>query len=128
MSLSAEDQLAIMDLSARYTHASDAHQAEAFADLFTDDGVIEGGPGGPAAGRDAIVAFAQGVNTNMPTVTHYVSNLSINGEGAAAKMTSYLNLMDKGDEGAKTVFMARYEDELVKTDGSWKFAKRNIVF
>ena len=122
--LSADDQLAIMDLSARYCHATDSHNAEAWADTFTADGAIEA-PQGTSQGRDALIQFSQGVNTGMPTVRHYVSNLVICGEGDSATMSSYLNLINT--DGNATVFTAIYEDEIVRVDGEWKFARRKIV-
>ncbi|MCY3507014.1 MAG: nuclear transport factor 2 family protein [Chloroflexota bacterium] len=122
--LSAEDRLAIMDLSARYCHATDSHNAEAWADTFTADGAIEA-PQGVSQGRDALIQFSQGVNTNMPTVRHHVSNLVIDGDGDSATMSSYLNLINT--DGNATVFTAMYEDQLSRVDGEWKFAHRKIV-
>ena len=122
--LSAEDQLAIMDLSARYCHATDSHNAEAWADTFTADGAIEA-PQGTSQGREALIQFSQGVNTGMPTVRHYVTNLVICCEGDSATMSSYLNLINT--DGNATVFTAIYEDEIVRVDGEWKFARRKIV-
>ena len=122
--LSAEDRLAIMDLSARYCHATDSHNAEAWADTFTAEGAIEG-PQGTSQGREALVQFAQGVNGGMPTVRHHVSNLVISGDGDNATMSSYLNLINT--EGNATVFTATYEDQLARDGGEWKFAHRKIV-
>lgn len=122
--LSAEDRLAIMDLSARYCHATDSHDSEGWADTFTADGAIEA-PQGTSQGRDALVQFSQGVNTGMPNVRHHISNLVICGEGDSATMKSYLNLINT--EGNATVFTATYEDQIVRVDGEWKFAHRKIV-
>ncbi len=122
--LSADDQLAIMDLSARYCHATDSHNAEEWADTFTADGAIES-PQGTSQGRDALLQFAQGVNTAMPTVRHHVSNLVICGEGDSATMKSYLNLINTADNS--TAFTAIYEDEIVRDGDEWKFARRKIV-
>ena len=105
--LSAEDRLAIMDLSARYCHATDSHNAEAWADTFTADGAIEG-PQGTSQGRDALMQFAAGVNGAMPKVRHHVSNLVISGDGDSATMSSYLNLINT--DGNATVFTATYEE------------------
>ncbi len=122
--LSAEDQLAIMDLSARYCHATDSHDSEGWADTFTADGAIEA-PQGTSQGRDALIQFSQGVNTGMPNVRHHISNIVICGEGDSATMKSYLNLINT--EGNATVFTATYEDQIVRVDGEWKFAHRKIV-
>ena len=122
--LSAEDRLAIMDLSARYCHATDSHNAEAWADTFTADGAIEA-PQGTSQGRDALMQFAAGVNGAMPKVRHHVSNLVISGDGDSATMSSYLNLINT--DGNATVFTATYEDQIARVDGEWKFAHRKIV-
>ena len=42
MPLSIEDELEIMGLLARYNHAIDGRDAEAWADTFTEDGLFEG--------------------------------------------------------------------------------------
>lgn len=122
--LSAEDQLAIMDLSARYCHATDSHDSEGWADTFTADGAIEA-PQGTSQGRDALIQFSQGVNTGMPNVRHHISNIVICGEGDSATMKSYLNLINT--ESNATAFTATYEDQIVRVDGEWKFAHRKIV-
>ena len=122
--LSADDQLAIMDLSARYCHATDSHDAEGWADTFTADGAIEA-PQGTSQGREALIQFSQGVNAAMPKVRHHVSNLVICGEGDSATMKSYLNLINT--DGNATVFTAIYEDEIVRVGDEWKFARRRIV-
>ena len=122
--LSADDQLLIMDLSARYCHATDTHDPERWADTFTADGTIES-PQGAFSGRDALIEFSKGVHASMPTARHHISNIVICGEGDTATMKSYLNLINAADNS--TAFTATYEDELAKIDGEWFFTLRKIV-
>src|SRR5688572_5891522 len=52
-----EDRLAIRELTARYNHAFDAQDAEAFADTYVEDGqTLHEEPGRSHGGRDAFIA------------------------------------------------------------------------
>jgi uncharacterized protein (TIGR02246 family) len=52
---------AIKKLKARYCQCADERDAEGFANLFTEDGVFEGGAFGRGQGRAGVAAFLRGV-------------------------------------------------------------------
>ena len=57
---------------------------------------------------------------------HYVSNISINGEGDEAFVTSDLIVMEV-EESPRVVATARYDrSRVVRTPGGWKFAHRRL--
>lgn len=123
MTLSIEDRLEILDLAARYSHATDQGDGEALADTFTDDGVFEGA-GEPRKGRAAHVAAT---NARPPGVVmrHFVSNPVIEGDGDQATMKLYVEVKNLADE-AKPLLVGCYHDELRRVDGRWKFARRVV--
>jgi len=123
--LDAADKLEILELAARYNHAIDFGDGEAWADTFTPDGVFKGGGPGPVQGREALAAFVGGFAQNMAGARHWTNNHVIDGDGDSATHTCYLNLIQTKD-GAKSVVTARYNDEVVKVDGAWKFASRTV--
>ena len=123
--LDAADKLEILELAARYNHAIDFGNGEAWAGTFTEDGVFKGGGPGPVQGREALAAFVGGFAQNMAGARHWTNNHVIDGDGDSATHTCYLNLIQTKD-GAKSVVTARYNDEVVKVDGAWKFASRTV--
>ena len=68
MPLSAEDVTAIEQLVARHYYAYDERDPDAFADTFTDDGVLELG-GRKHEGREALVRFVTGRRDRFPFQT-----------------------------------------------------------
>ena len=57
MPLTTADTLEILDLIARYNHAIDSDDGEAYADTYTDDGVFQY-PRGSARGRRELAELA----------------------------------------------------------------------
>ena len=57
MPLTAEDREEMIELVARYNHAIDSRDAEAWADTFTEDGRFYVPPKHDVRGREALVAF-----------------------------------------------------------------------
>lgn len=123
MALSVEDRLDILELVARYNHAIDSGNGKAWADTFTEDGVFETARG-KTEGRDALQKFVEGMAANMPGIRHWNNNHVIEGDGDKATHTCYLMLLRPEADPA---FTSRYEDSLVKVNGQWKFAHRNVV-
>ena len=126
MALSVDDRLEILNLLGKYNFAIDFGQAEDWANTFTDDGVFES-PISSARGRAELIAFAQaGASAN---VRHWVNNVVMDGDGAAATTDVYLILYQLGGEGGPSYLVAgRYNDTLAKVGGAWKFRHRKVTF
>lgn len=85
-------------------------------------------------GREQLLNFAAAVlsthaHRQQPGY-HWVSNLLIKGDGEQATITCYLRVMAgktaaSAEAATSTGF---YCDQLVKTEGWWKFANRSAVF
>ncbi|MCS6924338.1 MAG: nuclear transport factor 2 family protein [Candidatus Binatia bacterium] len=124
-----EEKFAIQELIARYNHAIDFGNYEAWVECFTEDGVFEGSAG-RFAGRAELQKFTEQFNTmrtNLPNVRHCVMNTVTEVEGDTAVSSSYLQLVTTGKEGTKIVFTGRYDDKLVKVDGKWRFKERKVT-
>jgi uncharacterized protein (TIGR02246 family) len=125
-----EDRLAIKDLFVRYTTALDAGDVETVVGCFTADAVLESPAIGVIAGREAIRAFARRFATlraNGTQFRHMISNLAAEIEGDRAGATCYLLVLITRDGRSRQLPPGRYECELVKDDGQWRF-RRRVVF
>lgn len=134
-----DDRAQIEDLQARYLFAFDWNDADAYANTFTEDGVLNFG-WGEIKGRTAIRDFIasgeedrtqQRANTpagERPRVgRHIISNIVVKIDGDRATGRAYWTHMTTGPTGYGTVdFFGHYEDEMVKVDGAWLFASRHV--
>lgn len=123
VALSAEDRLAILNLTARYNFAIDNGEADVWASTFTADGVFDSMMG-THSGTAELQAFAADFAVKMAGAEHWVSNQEINGDGETATHRCYLQLIKV--ESGESLGRAKYNDELVKVDGEWKFTKRIV--
>lgn len=129
---------AIKELKYQYARRSDrvfnepGHaSAVALADIFTDDGVLELGPFGSFAGRDALInAFENILPQGTKWSTHYMTNpdIHVDVEGGTATANWYYLIQSlPAAEGASlTQFFGAYDDEYVKTESGWKI-KRTVT-
>jgi uncharacterized protein (TIGR02246 family) len=110
-----EDRDEILQLLYRYNHAVDGADAEAWADTFTPDGVLDAG-GRVMSGRDEFVAFAKTVSG----IRHMVVNPIVEVSGDSAHVRAYLMVLRGGAIGSVGI----YDDQVVRTDDGWRFIKR----
>jgi hypothetical protein len=134
MSGVARDRAEIADLLARYLFAMDWHDADAYA----EDGVLDYAMG-TTVGREAIraeaTAFKQNIGRifvdwqgNPAKLRHLVHQKALRVEGDRAWHTGlWWEMTNGGPEGSvATPSFGIYEDELVRVDGRWLFARRKI--
>jgi ketosteroid isomerase-like protein len=133
----SDDRAAIENLQARYMFALDWQDPEAYAATFAPDGVLVSAIA-QAQGREAIHAEVVKMRDNdlkaaQPGLfafsrRHVITNvvLEINGERATGRAywIGYIN--DNPDRKPELEGYGHYEDELVKLDGEWLFARRTI--
>jgi uncharacterized protein (TIGR02246 family) len=131
----AEDRAAIEDLMARYLFALDFFDADAYAETFTEDGVLDWA-GGQVEGREAIRAEAASMKARMAevfgpqtTIRHFVTNIAISVEGdRASTRAAWFEAYGEGPGSSPRMgTFGHYEDELVRTGGRWLFRRRRIV-
>ena len=134
-----DERAFIEDLQARYMFAFDYGDPQGYAGTFTPDGVLDYG-GGEIKGREAIAKFiadgrkrteevrAKTPQGEQPSVgRHIINNMAIKIDGDKARGVAYWTHMTSGSNGRGTVdFFGHYEDEMVKVNGEWLFARRRI--
>ncbi len=128
----SEDRADIHRLLIDYGRTLDARDFDAFAALFAEDGVYVAGTGEPASGAEAGEAmrrvFAENALGFAEPNYHLFFNETVEFTGPDnATATSQSLYMVPGEGGApRAAMMARYEDELVREEGRWKFARRVV--
>lgn len=122
------DDQAIQNLIARFAHHLDGREFEQWCQLFVEDGSFN-----QRIGRDAIreMILAGELNTN-PELSrkHAMTNIVVEVEGDTATSTCDMCMFDRRGTDAPWVLagVGRYEDKLVKVDGSWFFQHRELHF
>ena len=130
MALSGADRLAILELAARYNQLMDWGDAAGWADCFTPNVVFHvvfnGGPKLQARGRGELIAFMQRLVARDRPARHWTNNAIIEGDGAAARLTLYLLVVDVTRDGPRPSHLGVYHDELVRTADGWRFQERRL--
>ena len=129
----SEDRAAIHALLMAYGETLDARDFYGFARLFARDGTYGGGAGGKGQ-RAAEAAetlrriFAENPSGAGEPNFHLFFNEVVRFTGPdSAAATSKSLWMVPGDNGAPApALMAEYDDIIVREDGEWKFARRQV--
>jgi hypothetical protein len=118
----AEERALIENLQARYLFALDFKDHDLYVTTFMQDGILDVG-NGPVVGREAIKAAV----ANMPGGRHHITNLVVRIDGDRATGRAGWMHTGKNAEGRMTIGgFGHYEDDLVKVNGEWLFARRRI--
>jgi len=121
-----EDQLEIAQLRAQYCHLLDDRRWSEFADLFTADGEFEGLE--LVRGREAILEFfSERVPKLAENFWHFCTNgtVELRNDTATGRISmEYLSVT----KGVSYVSAGHYDDEMVRSDGRWRFKSRRITF
>jgi hypothetical protein len=118
----AEERALIENLQSRYLFALDFKDHDLYVTTFTEEGILDVG-NGAVVGREAIKAAV----ANMPGGRHHITNLVLRIDGDRATGRAAWMHTGKNAEGRMTIGgYGHYEDDLVKVDGEWLFARRRI--
>ncbi|HWV87615.1 MAG TPA: nuclear transport factor 2 family protein [Capillimicrobium sp.] len=125
-----EDTEAIRRLFQAYQRALDSMDFRAYSRLFARDGVFVAGDM-VATGPDEIFALVDAMpQSGLLTEKtgddfHLVSNIDIEVDGDRARATSTWSYIVRAeDDTPRLEKLGHYEDELVREDGEWRFARR----
>ncbi len=121
----AENVEKIRNLKARYCDLCDeGYDADGLCDLFTEDGVWDGGSLGVFKGRENLHNFFSKLPETLSLAIHHVTNSSIliSDDGLSAEARWYLIQMATLKRGNQAVWLTgRYVDQIVLREGSWNF-------
>jgi hypothetical protein len=125
MGLTTDDLVEIQGLAARYNHAVDSGDSEGFIACFTEKGVLSAGVI-ELEGHSALGDFAKNFAGSVREPRHIATNVVIDGDGDKATLKAYIQMYTlDGDPGKQVLSTSgKYDDQLAKEDGSWKFTKR----
>ena len=121
-----EDKEEIQNLLLDYGRSLDARDFATYSSLFAKDGEWVGGFGS-VTGPANIKAFMEknmGTQPNTAKNYHLLSNFVITVNGDTATAWSRWAFVVPGERGAAISQAGRYDDELVRENGRWKFKKR----
>ena len=122
------DRAAIYDLFTRYCCALDNGEVETVVACFTADAALRS-PVIDLKGHDEIRAFAGRFAAQRAAGTqfrHLVTNIAAEIDGLRATATAYLLVLISQNGGHHTLPPGRYECELVKQEGEWRFSRRTV--
>ena len=136
---SIEDRLAIAEQLAHYSYRWDAKDSDGFADLFTDDGVMERRRGGElvsgsrVVGRQAILDYAkashQGRLADRQTRHHFSALvfLELSTDSAVTENMALITHQTADDRAPFISASGIYRNTWKKTDQGWKIAERVLA-
>ncbi|MEV6904275.1 nuclear transport factor 2 family protein [Amycolatopsis sp. NPDC051372] len=128
--LSTDDQLAILELAARYWQAVDTGDLLGFANTFTPDGELENFAG-VTKGRKALAQWLKDFEPERLGNRHYtVNHLIIKIDTDTASVWSYLvvtSVEPPKQNTPRVAALARFDDRVVRVDGEWLFAHRTMT-
>ena len=128
-----EDKTAVSELLARSAFGLDAKNLDLLESCFTDDAnfslAIEGVPEvSKFVGREEIMGLFKGaLDVQTDERKHVISNIWYQEEGdESATAVSYLSLFATENGLTILVTTGLYTDKVVKADGAWKVADRDL--
>lgn len=116
------DRIAIRELHATYADAASRQDKQQWLDCFTDEGVWETSMG-PFSGKAALAARWDELFATMDAMLYVSVTGSVHVDGDRASATDHVREVARIG-GAVMKFAARYDDDCVRIDGEWKFARR----
>ena len=124
-----EDKFAIEELIARYNQSLDSGDYVTWVACWAEDATLDG-IGKLLTGKPQIQAFADqyegSTRSKINALKHYTVNILSRIDGDTATSSSYLQLVNTTDKGVKILFTGRYEDDLIRINGQWQFARRKL--
>ncbi|MCX7162190.1 MAG: nuclear transport factor 2 family protein [Betaproteobacteria bacterium] len=123
---SVEDRFAIQDLLFRYARAVDERDAGEFAACFAGGQVRITGPGFEILDAGQNMATLKAM---FEWTMHKVFNHEFQVEGGRATGYTYCvasHVRNQQGRRSKLDWHIRYEDELVREEGGWRFRKRHL--
>ena len=123
-----QDRTEIADVLYRYASSVDSFDRDGVRSALADD--VEGhyGNADPVTGGDALADWIAGATATVIWQHHLLNLYHVTIDGDHAKTLSYLTSYQvfKEDPKAAIILVARYHDELKRTDAGWKIAKRTM--
>ena len=127
-----EDREEIRNLLQEYRRTLDVRDLRAFSALFAAQGTWTG-RSGEATGPDGIHAMLTAVLPGNPpapgpTLWHLITDPAIAVDGDRATASSLWMHVRRGEDARPLLpTLGGYDDELIREDGRWRFARRTVT-
>jgi hypothetical protein len=124
-----EEKDAIRELMARYCFHFDNGEFDAWVQLFTEDGAFDLGERGRFTGHAALRNFLKAIplTNGLPMMRHCVMNSIVAVDGDRATAQCYVIVIRDGEQLGLSI-AGRYEDQLSRVSGTWRFKERTVHF
>ncbi len=117
------------DLAERYAFACDRRDADAFAGVFTTDGVLEA-PRGRFTGHEELRGVIPMMEQLYRKTFHAVLGQQVDAEGDEARSETYCiarHYFEKNGEQRCYEMTIRYQDRFRRDGPDWLFASRALI-
>ena len=129
--MNALDRQEVGEVLCRYAHALDAEDwASMREDVFVADAVVNFPELEPLVGIDAIVGLISGMVVGLDATQHLVGTTVVAVDGDSATARGYVRAQHfaaGAPGGDEFTVVGTYEDELRRTPGGWRIARRTMV-
>ncbi|MGH3637776.1 MAG: nuclear transport factor 2 family protein [Mycobacterium sp.] len=123
-----EDRQDISEVLLRYATGIDRRDWPLFRTAFTDDCELDYGEIGTWHGVDAVTEFMETSHAMAGHTMHRLTNQVITVDGDRAASRTYVDgLIMFGEAGSGVNAIGFYDDEIVRTDGGWRIARRRFT-
>ena len=118
-----EDRLALHELYGAYCDAAMRQDRELYLSLWSDD-AVRIAPGGTLEGIDEIAAHWDGLWTILQQMGFFseIAGIAVDGDHATMQANCREIVMFK--DGRLWKLIGRYDDVLEKSEGRWRFKRR----
>lgn len=128
--LTWSDKSEIAELAVRYNHAVDHRDAEAWANVFTEDGSVEINGRVLCSGRADMIDYIERQKLLPAKRHHWNSEVivdEIGGDPDSARLRIYIMGYDTTDGLAKAPYvLAEYDDLVVRQGSGWRIKRRRL--
>lgn len=126
-----EDTEAVRQVLIDYGRALDARDFKAYGSLFAKDGTWAGGMGSASTPAGIQKMVEDGFSRMAPELytnsNHVMTSMDIEVNGDTATAWSRWIWVINAEGKPRTERAGRYEDQLVREDGKWKFKQRKTT-
>lgn len=126
--MNADDCFAVQQLAVKYADCVSRDDVAAAVGVYAPDGRLETPTTEPAIGRAAILATISATVATLDMVfqTVHVGMIEVDGDHARAR-TPITEWARRERDSQPFLFLGWYEDEAIRLDEGWRFARRRLV-
>lgn len=126
--MNAEDCIAVQQLAVTYADYVSRGDVAGAVQVYAPDGRLETPTTEPAIGRAAIEATISSTVASLELVfqTVHVGLIKVDGDRAQAR-TPITEWARRARDSQPFLFLGWYEDEAVRLDEGWRFARRRLI-